>query len=99
MFGKITSHPDTITYSEFILASIPIEQVIREEEIKYAFKWWDTDGDGRVTAGDLLEMEMRLGREVRDTEGVELVIRESGGGGDGIRWTEWDKLMRKAVAV
>lgn len=57
-----------------------------EEEIMRAFKLFDLDGNGTITAQELRIMMKNLGSDLTDEE-VELLIREADYDGNGVSLT------------
>lgn len=64
-----------------------------EEEIKEAFKVFDKDGTGVISAAELRHVMTNLGEKLTDTE-VDDLIKEADVDGDGqINYEEFVKLM------
>jgi len=64
-----------------------------EEEIKEAFKVFDKDGNGFISAAELRHVMTNLGEKLTDTE-VDDLIKEADVDGDGqINYEEFVKLM------
>jgi len=63
-----------------------------EEEIKEAFKVFDKDGNGYISAAELRHVMTNLGEKLSDTE-VDEMIREADVDGDGqINYEEFVKV-------
>lgn len=73
-----------------------LRDVDSEEEIKEAFKVFDKDGNGFISAAELRHVMTNLGEKLSDQE-VEEMIREADVDGDGqINYREW---RRTAVRI
>lgn len=57
VFQKLDmSSSDYIEYSEWLLAALPEEKLLTEENLHKTFEAFDKDGDGNITAGDLKQV-------------------------------------------
>ncbi|GAA5937133.1 hypothetical protein JCM3775_001559 [Rhodotorula graminis] len=64
-----------------------------EEEVREAFKVFDKDGNGFISAAELRHVMTNLGEKLSDTE-VEEMIREADTDGDGqINYDEFVRMM------
>lgn len=67
--------------------------ISEEEEIMRAFKLFDVDGDGLITAAELRKVMHSLGSDL-SAEEVELLIKEADYDGDGtLDLAEFTKFM------
>merc|ERR1712130_945873 len=65
-----------------------------EDDISQAFKVFDKDGDGLITAEEIQETMMGLGEDVSEAE-VKAMVLEADLNGDGfIDFTEFSNLMK-----
>ena len=85
---------DTIIFEEFLkIMVVKMKDQESEEEIKEAFKVFDKDGSGTISAAELRHVLTNLGEKLTDNE-VEDLIREADVDGDGqIDYNEFVKLM------
>eukprot|EP01091_Cochliopodium_minus_P010477 TRINITY_DN277_c0_g2_i1.p1 TRINITY_DN277_c0_g2~~TRINITY_DN277_c0_g2_i1.p1 ORF type:complete len:147 (-),score=52.94 TRINITY_DN277_c0_g2_i1:50-490(-) len=85
---------DTIGFDEFLkIMVVKMKDQESEEEIKEAFKVFDKDGSGTISAAELRHVLTNLGEKLTDNE-VEDLIREADVDGDGqIDYNEFVKLM------
>lgn len=71
-----------------------LRDVDSEEEIKEAFKVFDKDGNGFISAAELRHVMTNLGEKLSDQE-VEEMIREADVDGDGqINYRECSRVLR-----
>lgn len=73
----------TIDFPEFLtMMSRKLNDVDSEEELKEAFKTFDRDGNGRISAAELRHVMTNLGEKLTDEE-VDEMIKEADLDGDG----------------
>ena len=73
----------TIEFDEFVtMMMAKREECNREEEIKEAFRLFDKDGNGYISACELRSLMQSLGEKLTDEE-VDEMIREADIDGDG----------------
>jgi Ca2+-binding EF-hand superfamily protein len=70
----------------------------REQKLRYAFKVYDVDGDGKISVEDLADTLLTLTEskmdEVTMKEVIENVFREADGDGDGfIMFEDFSKIV------
>merc|ERR1719201_1952535 len=84
----------TIDFPEFVsLMARKMKDTDPEEELIEAFKVFDRDEDGFISAGELRSSMMNLGEKLTDAE-VDEMIREADMDGDGqINYDEFVKMM------
>merc|ERR1712070_1189279 len=84
----------TIDFPEFLnLMAKKMKDTDSEEEIKEAFKVFDKDGNGFISAAELRHVMTNLGEKLTDEE-VDEMIREADVDGDGqINYEEIVKMM------
>ena len=70
-----------------------IQDVDSEEELREAFKVFDKDGNGFISAAELRHVMTNLGEKLSDAE-VDEMIREADVDGDGqVNYEEFVKMM------
>jgi len=66
----------------------------KETEIREAFKIFDRDGDGRISANELKEVMLNMGEKIGDKE-IADIIKEADLDGDGeISYAEFVRMMK-----
>ena len=74
----------TIEFNEFLLMmSKKMKETDKEEELREAFRVFDRNGDGYISATELRHVMTNLGEKLTDEE-VEDMIREADLDGDGL---------------
>lgn len=84
----------TIDFSEFLtLMAKKMKETDTEEELIEAFKVFDRDGNGLISAAELRHVMTNLGEKLTDEE-VDEMIREADVDGDGyINYEEFVRMM------
>ena len=84
----------TIDFPEFLsLMARKMKDTDTEEELVEAFKVFDRDGNGLISAAELRHVMTNLGEKLTDEE-VDEMIREAGVDGDGhINYEEFVRMM------
>eukprot|EP00826_Nyctotherus_ovalis_P047976 TRINITY_DN560_c0_g1_i1.p1 TRINITY_DN560_c0_g1~~TRINITY_DN560_c0_g1_i1.p1 ORF type:complete len:392 (-),score=125.41 TRINITY_DN560_c0_g1_i1:102-1277(-) len=99
--GKIMRNVDTdqngyINYTEFAVATIDKQKVLSKERLEAAFKVFDKDGSGKISAREL--KDVLVGNEDLPTEKWEAIIKQVDLNGDSeISLEEFVELMQKLV--
>ncbi|OAY72156.1 Calmodulin-4 [Ananas comosus] len=84
----------TIEFGEFlILMSKKMKEINSDEELKEAFKVFDRDENGFISATELRNVMINLGEKMTDEE-VEEMIKEADEDGDGlVNYQEFVRMM------
>ncbi|KAK8924189.1 hypothetical protein KSP39_PZI019645 [Platanthera zijinensis] len=87
----------TIEFGEFLsLMARKIKETDAEEELKEAFKVFDKDQNGYISAAELRNVMINLGEKLTDEE-VDQMIREADLDGDG--QVNYEEFVRMMMAV
>ena len=86
-----------IDYSEFVIASMNEKQLLTNEKLQAAFKMFDKDGSGLISANEIKEV-LGFGKTMSE-EAVNEVIKQVDENGDGeISFEEFSAMMKKLSA-
>lgn len=87
-------HSGFIDYSEFVIASMNEKQLLTNEKLQAAFKMFDKDGSGMISANEIKEV-LGFGKSMSE-EAVDEVIKQVDANGDGeISFEEFSAMMKK----
>ncbi len=95
MINEIDANGDgTVDFPEFLtMMGRKMNDVESEEEVLEAFKVFDKDGNGFISAAELRHIMTNLGEKLSDEE-VDEMIREADIDGDGqINYEEFVKML------
>jgi Ca2+-binding EF-hand superfamily protein len=85
----------TIDYDEFVEMMIEREEE-DNDDVAQAFKVFDRDGDGLISANEIRETMNNLGEELTEAE-VKAMVAEADVNGDGlIDFTEFTRMMKNS---
>ena len=83
-----------IDYSEFVVAAMNEKNLLTDEKLQSAFKMFDKDGSGFISAEEIKEI-LGFGKTLGE-EGVNDIIKQVDANGDGqISFEEFAAMMRK----
>ena len=94
MVGNVDKNSNgTIDYDEFVEMMVRREEVDKIDDIAQAFKVFDKDGDGLISAEEIRITMNNLGEELTEEE-VKAMLAEADVNGDGlIDFTEFKRIM------
>jgi calcium-dependent protein kinase len=110
-FGRTLDRPDVdkmfdavdidgsgyIDYSEFVIASINEKQLLTNEKLQAAFRMFDKDGSGLISAAEIKEV-LGFGKTLSE-EAVNEIIKQVDENGDGeISFEEFSTMMKRLSA-
>jgi len=95
MFDAVDSDKSGyIDYSEFVIAAMNEKQLLTNEKLQQAFKMFDKDGSGLISAEEIKEV-LGFGKTLSE-EAVNEIIKQVDANGDGeISFEEFAAMMRK----
>jgi len=84
----------TIDFTEFLeMMTKHMKEADNDQELREAFKVFDTDGSGKISSGELKKVMLNLGEQLTDEE-IDEMIREADADGDGeVDYDEFVKMM------
>eukprot|EP00095_Tigriopus_kingsejongensis_P006271 maker-scaffold990_size72856-snap-gene-0.17 protein:Tk06271 transcript:maker-scaffold990_size72856-snap-gene-0.17-mRNA-1 annotation:"Calmodulin" len=97
-YAMDTNESGTIDLPEFLnMMAIKMAEINTEEEIMEAFKIFDRDGNGLITARELRNVMANLGESLTEDE-VAAMIEEADSDGDGsINYAEFFVMINKSI--
>jgi calmodulin len=98
MINEVDADNDgTIDFPEFLtMMARKMKDTDSEEEIREAFKVFDRDGNGFISAAELRHVMTSIGEKLTDEE-VDQMIREADADGDGrINYNEFVDLLQNS---
>ena len=96
MVGADTDASGTINYTEFLAATLEKNTYMKEENMRNAFRMFDTDGSGKISVEEMKQIlgAKKYQKDIGDEEWEEL-IKEVDIDGDGeIDFEEFLKMMK-----
>lgn len=95
MFDSVdTDKSGFIEYSEFIVAAMNEKNILTNEKLQAAFKMFDKDGSGSISASEIKEV-LGFGQSMSE-EAVNDIIKQVDDNGDGeISFDEFAQMMKK----
>jgi len=84
----------TIDFKEFLeMMTKHMKEADCDQELREAFKVFDTDGNGKISSDELKQVMRNLGEKLTDEE-INEMIREADDDGDGeVDYEEFVKMM------
>ena len=84
----------TIDYNEFVMAASNRQKMLNKEKLEGAFKIFDKDGNGSISADEI--KSVLFGNNAADKKTIENIIKEVDSNGDGeISLNEFKEMMHK----
>ena len=86
-----------IDYSEFVVAAMNEKQLLTDDKLRSAFKMFDKDGSGLISANEIKEV-LGFGKTLSE-EAVNEIVKQVDANGDGeISFEEFAQMMRRLSA-
>ena len=99
MFNKVdTDKSGFIDYSEFVVAAMNENQLTSNEKLQAAFKMFDKDGSGSISADEIREVLSFGGTNPLSKEAIDAIIKQVDENGDGdISYEEFVDMMKNVI--
>lgn len=99
MFNKVdTDKSGFIDYSEFVVAAMNENQLTSNEKLQAAFKMFDKDNSGSISADEIREVLSFGGTNPLSKEAIDAIIKQVDENGDGeISFEEFAVMMHKNI--
>lgn len=96
MFAAVdTDNSGFIDYSEFVVAAMNQNTLTKNDNLQAAFKMFDKDGSGVISADEIKEVLCFGGNNVLSTEAIEQIMVQVDENGDGeISFEEFVAMMK-----
>lgn len=86
-----------IDYSEFVVAAMQQNTLTSQDKLQAAFRMFDKDGSGTITAEEIREVLQFGGTETLSQDALDAIIRQVDDNGDGeISFQEFVEMMTQA---
>jgi len=85
-----------IDYSEFVVATINKRKLLSEEKLTAAFKLFDKDGSGSISAEEVKEV-LGVGKNIDEKIWNEIIVEVDGNGDGEISFEEFKIMMQKLL--
>jgi calcium-dependent protein kinase len=86
-----------IDYTEFVVAAMNEKQLLTNEKLQSAFKMFDKDGSGLISATEIKEV-LGFGKTLSE-EAVNEIVKQVDANGDGeISFEEFAQMMKRLSA-
>ena len=101
MFRAVdTDNSGFIDYTEFVVAATSQQTLTSQEKLHAAFRMFDKDGSGTISADEIREVLCFGGSNSLTTEAVDAIIRQVDENGDGdIQFEEFVTMMQAVDAA
>ena len=100
MFNAVdTDRSGFIDYSEFVVAAMNERQLTTNDKLQAAFKMFDKDGSGIISADEIKEVLQFGNTNSLSTAAVDAIIKQVDENGDGeISFEEFTTMMKTLAA-
>lgn len=100
MFNAVdTDRSGFIDYSEFVVAAMNERQLTTNDKLQAAFKMFDKDGSGIISADEIKEVLQFGNTNSLSTAAVDAIIKQVDENGDGeISFEEFTTMMKNLAA-
>jgi calcium-dependent protein kinase len=98
MFNSVdTDRSGFIDYSEFVVAAMNESQLTSNDKLQAAFKMFDKDGSGIISADEIKEVLGFGGSNQLSKDAIDAIVKQVDENGDGeISYEEFVDMMKKA---
>mmetsp|Transcript_30594 Transcript_30594/g.22679 ORF Transcript_30594/g.22679 Transcript_30594/m.22679 type:complete len:118 (-) Transcript_30594:47-400(-) len=85
-----------IDYSEFVVATINKRKLLSEEKLTAAFKLFDKDGSGSISANEVKEV-LGVGKNIDEKVWNDIILEVDGNGDGEISFEEFKQMMERLL--
>ena len=82
-----------INYSEFIAATINVQEYLSEERLQAIFNQFDIDNSGKITKANMKQAFTKYGREITDADIDDILQKHDLAGDQAISFEEFKKMI------
>ena len=82
-----------INYSEFLAATIDIQQFLNESRLKAVFNQFDTDSSGKITEENILLAMQKLGRQISRKDVHDMIVQHDKTGDGMLSFEEFKAIF------
>lgn len=90
----------SIEYEEFLRATLNMEQILTEKNLQLAFKYFDKDGSGKLSADEIKNVLGIISNDKETGIMIKKIIEEFDQNGDGeVSYDEFKNMMKKTSSL
>ena len=100
MIGADTDNSGTINYTEFLAATMEQNLYLKEENLRNAFRMFDSDGSGKISVEEVKQIlgAKKYQAEIPEDQWEDLIGEVDQNGDGELDFEEFLKMMKNAVS-